>query len=78
MTEQEAFEEIIKRPKFYAGLRGRNGQFYTAQAASHIKQRYKAGTLSNEIIAYIISMSGFLKIKEAEYIDTNKPTFSSK
>lgn len=71
MTRNEAFEEIIKRPKFYAGLRNRRGQFYTADAATHLKDRYKAGTLSNEIIVYIISMSGFKLVKEAEY----EPTF---
>ena len=74
MTEQKAFEEIIKRPKWYAGLRGKNAQFYNAQSASKIKKRYFNRTLSKEIITYVISMSGFKLVKEAEY----EATFSSK
>lgn len=72
MTEKEAFEIIIKRPKFYAGLRNRKGDFYTAQAATNIKKRFKDGTLGRNIIVYIISMSGFKLVKEAEYEPTSK------
>lgn len=72
MTQNEAFEEIIKRKKWYAGLRSRNQNFYEAHSANKVIKRYKAGKLSNEIIVYIISMSGFKLVKEAEYEPTSK------
>lgn len=72
MTQNEAFEEIIKRKKWYAGLRSRKGNFYEAHSANKVIKRFKNGTLSNEIIVYIISMSGFKLVKEAEYEPTSK------
>ena len=53
------WNEIISKPKWYAGIRNENGSFYTAQSASKIKSRYRNGTLSEHIFEKILRAHGY-------------------
>lgn len=56
---EEIWNEIITRPKWYAGVRNCSGGFYTAQAARNLKVRFKAGLLSREIIERVLNSHGY-------------------
>lgn len=55
----EIWNEIISKPKWYAGILNEKGSFYTAQSASKIKSRYKNGTLSETILEKILFAHGY-------------------
>lgn len=61
MTEKEIFDEIVKLPKWYAGLRTETGRFHDASSATKLKQRFYNGTLSADKIKQIFNKHGYIK-----------------
>lgn len=61
LTEQEIFESIIAKNKWYAGLRTDRGNFHTAQSANQMVRRYRNGTLSADKIKQIFNKHGWIK-----------------
>lgn len=56
----EIWNEIISKPKWYAGIVSETGSFYNAQTAAKIKSRYKNGTLSERILERILNSHGYV------------------
>lgn len=60
----EIWNEIISKPKWYAGILNENGIFYNAQSASKIKSRYRNGTLSETVLEKILTAHGYILEKK--------------
>lgn len=61
MTESEIFNEIVKLPKWYAGLRTDKGNYHDASSAIKLKHRFDKGTLSADKIKQIFNKHGWVK-----------------
>lgn len=61
MTETEIFNEIIQRPKWYAGLRTDRGNYHTPPTARKMVERFNNGTLSADKIKQIFNKHGWVK-----------------
>ena len=61
MTTEELFNLIISKPKWYAGIESKKGKYHNPQSANRIKDRYKRGVLSNDIIEKILNSHGYYK-----------------
>lgn len=59
MDVNEIWEEIISKPKWYAGILTSSGSFYTAQSARYLKESFKNGSLSESIIEKILNSHGY-------------------
>lgn len=59
MTIEEIFELITSKPKWYAGLRDRNGKYYNAQSANRIKDRFRRRVLTPASIEKIFNSHGY-------------------
>lgn len=51
--------DITSRPKWYAGIKTKNGSFYTAQSAKHLKDSFYKNTLSEYIIEKVLNAHGY-------------------
>lgn len=60
MTEQEAFEEITSKLKWYYGK-------YSSGYATQLKQRYAAGQLKQKTIDKLLNEFGYYKTKPAQW-----------
>lgn len=65
------WEQIISKPKWYAGIRTTTGTFYSAQAAGTLKKSFENGTLSLEIIETIFEAHGYVLVKQWRLKDTS-------
>ena len=54
-----AWRELTSKPKWYAGIRNRNGDFYTAQAARKLKINFKNGSLKICTMVPILRSHGY-------------------
>lgn len=61
MTEKEVFEEIIKRPKWYAGIRSPNGTFMTPNAGYKFKKAFDKNKHSIRLMNIIFKNHGYEK-----------------
>lgn len=60
MTESEAIQQIISRPKYYVGI------MTQSQAASFVRS-WRGGSAKRETIEAFLNKFGYFKVKEAEY-----------
>lgn len=60
MTQSEAINLIISKPKFYAGIMPQS-------TASGFVTRYKAGIVKQKTIEEFLKKFGFEKVEEAKY-----------
>lgn len=61
MDTKEIWQSITSKPKWYAGIKNRNGNYYTAQSANRLKNLFKKGKLNQTFIEYIFSHFGYYK-----------------
>lgn len=60
MTTDQIWQEIIAKPKWYAGIKSETGSFYSAQSASMLKRRYIQKTLSESILERVFKAHGYV------------------
>lgn len=61
LTEQEIFNDIITKSKWYAGLRTNRGTYHSAQSANRLVKSFRNGTLSPDKIKQIFNKHGWIK-----------------
>lgn len=61
MTQTEAIEKIISEPKFYIGK-------LPQSSASNFVTSFRKGMAKQKTIDSFLELFGYVKIKEAEYI----------
>lgn len=54
-----AWGEVITKPKWYAGIRTRNGTFYSAPKAFKLKEDFREGRLSLKLVFKVLEAHGF-------------------
>lgn len=59
MTQDQIWESIVSKPKWYAGIVNEHGGFYNAHSARNLKIRYKNKTLSDHIIERVLNSHGY-------------------
>lgn len=56
---RSAWDEVIAKPKWYAGIKTRNDTFYSAPKAFKLKEDFREGRLSLKLIFKVLEAHGF-------------------
>lgn len=66
MKTKGIWDDITSKPKWYAGIKNKKGNFHTAQSANRMKNKFKDGKLSDAVVETVLNHYGYFK-KETEW-----------